>query len=452
MLLLIKMNLDGSRQTIVFDGPFNNLAFEIKAKGDQLWVAPGGYTSTWAKRWLKSGVFYYTNNDWAFINDWNTDALDTISDLVCIAIDPINSSKVYVGTFDNGILEIEDFKLKKIYDNTNSSLGELVGYEYVYITGLDFDSKNNLWAANSGADKMLSVKTTKDEWYSFNIGNGDISHLMVDENDYKWILRRDGSIIVFNDNKTISTNNDDEYKIITNTDGQGGLPQIANCMAVDKNGTVWVGTNDGLGLFYSTSKIFKHGENYDASRILVPRNDGSGQADYLLSGESILSIAVDDANNLWFGTNNGAFYISNNGMTEYHHFTQENSPLLSNSIKDIAIDGNGNVYFATDKGIVSYRGNATEGKTTNSEVIVYPNPVRPEYSGLVGIKNLVPNSLVKITTTDGSFVTHLYAEGGQAVWDCTSIDGKKVKPGVYLIFISDKSGKETFVSKILILG
>ena len=449
---LIKMNLDGSRQTIVFDGPFNNLAFEIKAKGDQLWVAPGGYTSTWAKRWLKSGVFYYTNNDWAFINDWNTDALDTISDLVCIAIDPINSSKVYVGTFDNGILEIEDFKLKKIYDNTNSSLGELVGYEYVYITGLDFDSKNNLWAANSGADKMLSVKTTKDEWYSFNIGNGDISHLMVDENDYKWILRRDGSIIVFNDNKTISTNNDDEYKIITNTAGQGGLPQIANCMAVDKNGTVWVGTNDGLGLFYSTSKIFKHGENYDASRILVPRNDGSGQADYLLSGESILSIAVDDANNLWFGTNNGAFYISNNGMTEYHHFTQENSPLLSNSIKDIAIDGNGNVYFATDKGIVSYRGNATEGKTTNSEVIVYPNPVRPEYSGLVGIKNLVPNSLVKITTTDGSFVTHLYAEGGQAVWDCTSIDGKKVKPGVYLIFISDKSGKETFVSKILILG
>ena len=108
---LIKMNLDGSRQTIVFDGPFNNLAFEIKAKGDQLWVAPGGYTSTWAKRWLKSGVFYYTNNDWAFINDWNTDALDTISDLVCIAIDPINSSKVYVGTFDNGILEIEDFKV-----------------------------------------------------------------------------------------------------------------------------------------------------------------------------------------------------------------------------------------------------------------------------------------------------------------------------------------------------
>lgn len=449
---LIKIKDQDTREYISFNGPFSNLAFEIQAKGDQLWVAPGGYSSTWAKRWIGDGVFYYTNNEWSFINNWNTAALDTISDLVCIAIDPINSSKVYVGSFHEGILEIENFELKQIYDPTNSSLGHLIGYDYVYVTGLDFDSKNNLWAANSGADNMLSVKTTNNEWHSYNIGNGDISHLMVDDNDYKWVLQRDGSLIVFNDNNTLSNTSDDRYKIIKNTSGQGGLPELANCMAVDKNGTVWVGTNDGPALFYNTSKIFQQGVNYDASRILVPRNDGSGQADYLLSGESILSIAIDDANNIWFGTNNGAFYISNNGLTEYFHFTQDNSPLLSNTIQDITIDGEGNVYFATDKGIISFRNTATEAQETISDVVVYPNPVRPGYDGLVGIKNLAANSLVKITTVDGSFVTHLYSEGGQAVWDCTTIDGKKVSPGVYLIFISDKNGKEKFATKILILG
>ena len=298
---------------------------------------------------------------------------------------------------------------------------------------------------------MLSVKTTKGDWFSYSIGSHDISHLVVDDNDYKWILTRNGTFIVFNENKTISDLSDDRYKIIGKAAGQGGLHSEANCMALDKNGTMWIGTNDGLALFYSTSKIFQQGANYDASRILVPRNDGSGQADYLLSGESVLSICVDDANNLWVGTKNGVFYISNNGLTEYHHFTQDNSPLLSNVVQSIAIDEEGNVFFATDKGIISYKGYSTESKKTNSDVIVYPNPVRQDYSGLVGIKNLVANSLVKITTVDGSFVTHLYSEGGQAVWDCTNINGEKVAPGVYLIFVSDKTGKETFATKILIM-
>ncbi len=436
---------------IVFNGPYSNSVFELKANGDQLWVAPGGYSSIWAKNWIHDGVFYYTDNEWHNINKSNTEAFDTISDIVSIAIDPINNSKVYVGSYHKGILEFDNFKLSNIYDTKNSSLGELKGYGYVYITGMDFDSKNNLWIANSHTENMLSVKTNKDEWHSFNVGSYDISRLMVDHNNYKWILTRDGNFIVFNDNNTISNTNDDIYKIISTTQGQGGLPAAANCMTIDKDGTVWVGTNDGLAQFYSTSKIFKQGVNYDASRILVPRNDGSGQADYLLSGESILSICPDDANNLWIGTKNGAFYISNNGLTEYHHFTQDNSPLLSNNIIDIAINKHGDVFFGTDKGIISLRGKATEGKKTNSNVVVYPNPVRQGYSGVVGIKNLVSNSLVKITTVDGSFVTHLYSEGGQAVWDCTTINGDKVSPGIYLIFITDESGKETFATKILIM-
>ena len=436
---------------IVFNGPYSNSVFELKARGEQLWVAPGGYSSTWAKNWIKEGVFYYTNNEWNNINHTNTKAFDTISDIVSLAIDPINNSKVYVGSYHKGILEFENFKLKNIYNKENSSLGELSGYGYTYITGMDFDSKNNLWVANSGTEYMLSVKTTANEWFSFNIGSAFISKLMVDNNNYKWILTRDGEFIVFNDNNTISNPYDDMYKIVGTNTGQGGLPDAANCMAIDKNGTVWVGTNDGLAQFYSTSKIFKQGVNYDASRILVPRNDGSGQADYLLSGESVLSICVDDANNLWVGTKNGAFYISNNGLTEYNHFTQDNSPLLSNTVNDIAINKHGDIFFGTDKGIISLRGRATEGKKTNSDVVVYPNPVRQGYSGLVGIKNLVTNSLVKITTVDGAFVTHLYSEGGQAVWDCTTINGDKVAPGVYLIFVSDESGKETFATKILIM-
>ncbi len=448
---LVKMYPDKTREDIIFNGPYDITNFDIKANGDQVWVASGGYSGTWAKQWIKDGIYYHTDYEWTNINANNTEAFDTISDFVTIAFDPVDNSKVYVGSYHKGLLEFDDFELKKIYDNTNSTLDFLIGYKYIYVTGLDFDSKNNLWVANHGTDKMLSVMTTKGDWFSYNIGSGYISKLVVDDNDNKWILNRDGVFIVFNDNNTISNTSDDRYKIVGKVPGQGGLHSEANCMAVDKNGTMWVGTNDGLALFYSTSKIFQQGANYDATRILVPRNDGTSQADYLLSGESVLSICVDDANNLWVGTKNGVFYISNNGLTEYHHFTQDNSPLLSNVVQSIAIDSDGNVFFATDKGIVSYKGVATESKKTNSDVIVYPNPVRQDYTGVVGIKNLVENSLVKITTVDGSFVTHFYSEGGQAVWDCTNINGDKVSPGVYLIFVSDRTGKETFATKILIM-
>ena len=448
---LYKLTPGKSCDSIVFNGPYSNSVFELKSCGEQLWVAPGGHSSTWSKNWAKDGVFYYTNDKWHNINHTNTEAFDTITDIVSIAIDPINNSKVYVGSFHKGIIEFENFKVKNIYNKENSSLGTLIGYNYIYITGMDFDNRNNLWIANSGTENMLSVKTSTNDWYSFNIGSGDISKLMVDNNNYKWILTRNGEFIVFNDNNTISNPHDDIYKIVGKTQGQGGLPAEANCMAIDKDGTVWIGTNDGLAQFYSTSKIFKQGTSYNASRILVPRNDGSLQADYLLSGESVLSICVDDANNLWVGTKNGVFYISNNGLTEYHHFTQDNSPLLSNTINDIAINEHGDIFFGTDKGIISLRGRATKGKEDYSDVIVYPNPVRQGYSGVVGIKNLVTNSLVKITTVDGSFVTHLYSEGGQAIWDCTTINGDRVAPGIYLIFTTDKNGKETFATKILIM-
>lgn len=448
---LVRIYEDNTYENIEFNGPYSSSCFEIESNGNQVWVAAGGYTSTWAKRWLTDGFYYYVDNMWNNVNRTNTPALDTITDIVNMAFDPLDASRVYVASYDDGILVFDDFELSKIYNETNSSLDLLVGYDYVYVTDLDFDSNNNLWIANHGADKMLAVKTTEDDWYSFNIGNDFISKLVVDANNYIWILSRNGHFIVYNNNNTISNASDDRYKIVGKAVGQGGLPSEANCMALDKKGTMWVGTNDGLAQFYSTSKIFQQGANYDASRILVPRNDGTGQADYLLSGESVMSIAVDDANNLWVGTKNGALYISNDGLTTYHHFTQDNSPLLSNNIQDISIDADGNVFFATDKGIISYKGIATEGKKTNSDVVVYPNPVRQNYSGLVGIKNLVANSLVKITTVDGSFVTHLRSEGGQAVWDCTTIEGDKVAPGVYLIFVSDETGKETCATKILIM-
>ena len=117
----------------------------------------------------------------------------------------------------------------------------------------------------------------------------------------------------------------------------------------------------------------------------------------------------------------------------------------------MVINDDGEVFFGTDLGVISYRGTATPGGSTNTDVVVFPNPVRPGFNGYVGIKGLVEDALVRITTVDGAFVTEIIAEGGQAVWDCTTLNGQKVQPGIYLVFVSTYEGTERYATKILIM-
>ena len=259
-------------------------------------------------------------------------------------------------------------------------------------------------------------------------------------------------MLVFNDNGTLDDSSDDMVKGLSKN--SGGLPgSVVNCIAVDINGVVWLGTDMGPCKFEDSRKLFTT-TNYQASRPMVDRNDGTGQADPLFDGSNVLSMAVDGGGNKWFGLETGVYVITDKDVqpTLRHWFHTDNSPILSNAVNSMAINADGEVFFGTENGVISYKGEAADPEPVITDVVVYPNPVRPGYDGYVGIKGLVADALVKITSVDGGFVTQLQSEGGQAVWDCTTIDGKKVAPGVYLIFISTKDGSNRFATKILVMN
>lgn len=440
------------------NGPGTINVYELKARGNKVWVASGGRANNWAKLYMADGVFAYDGTSWTTHNRANTAAFDTISDFVSVAIDPQNTNKAYIGSWQEGIMAFENNQLAEVYSEHNSSLQHWVADpNLVNISGLDFDSYNNLWAANTGAPNLLSMRTPSGEWQSFSLGASasgiDIGNMIIDRNNYKWIIRRnEGMVMVFNDNNTFDIATDDKLKILNGTAGNGAIPgnQLLS-MADDLEGAVWVGTDAGPAVFYNTERIFMQGQNFDATRILVPRNDGTGQADYLLGSEKILSIAIDGGNNKWFGTENGVFQMSPDGLEQLNYFNTANSPLLSNTVNSIAITDDGEVFFGTNNGIISYKGIATPGESTNSEVYAYPNPVRREYTGPIAIKGLVRNAILKITTINGSLVYQTRAEGGQAVWDGRTLNGKAVEPGIYLVFVSDDAGIETIVTKIMMM-
>ena len=189
-------------------------------------------------------------------------------------------------------------------------------------------------------------------------------------------------------------------------------------------------------------------------QIKIARNDGTGLADYFMSGVYIKDIEVDGANRKWIGTNsNGIYLVSADGLETIHHFTTENSPLPSDCIESIAInDVTGGVFIGTDKGIASYRSDAIDAadKLVKGNVYAYPNPVRADYSGNISVVGLTSGCNVKIVDAAGYLVNEGISNGGMYSWNGRNARGENVASGVYHVLTYDSDGREGVATKILI--
>ena len=436
------------------EGPQSSRVFNMIARDKDLWVAAGGVTGSFNNLFNRNAMQIQRENLW--IPSTPSDQ-DSAFDIVELRFDPIQKDIVWGASYARGLLRWNaNGDLQNIDDYTNSILLEKVGQAgFTLIGGIDFDSQGRIWMTNSSTDKPLVVRTRNSEWFSYSLAGFapsslPIKSILVDNSDQLWVQLRNDGIVVYNHNNSLANDQDDQITQLTTAIGKGALSSnTVLSMAKDKNGAVWVGTNQGVVTFFTPSRIFS-GQNYDAQHILVQED---GYVARLLENESVTSIAIDGANRKWFGTaRSGVFLMSEDGREELLHFTEENSPLFSNNIQDIAINpDNGEVYFGTQKGIISYRGGALEGAQTFENVYAYPNPVRPEYKGEIGIRGLVENASVKITDVSGNIVFETTALGGQAIWDGKSFSGQEVATGVYLVFLTNDDGSETAVTKIMIV-
>jgi len=198
-----------------------------------------------------------------------------------------------------------------------------------------------------------------------------------------------------------------------------------------------------------------NGSNAIFTQVKVPRNDGTNYADYLLDGVDIRCITIDGAGRKWFGTNgNGVYLISADNMTQVEHFLTSNSLLLSDNIESISINNlTGEVFFGTEKGLCSYMSDATQAsdKMNDDNVYAYPNPVEPDYTGLITVVGLTLDADVKITTTNGALVAEGRSTGGTFKWDGCDLEGKPVASGIYMVQTATSEGKKGTVCKIAIV-
>jgi hypothetical protein len=163
---------------------------------------------------------------------------------------------------------------------------------------------------------------------------------------------------------------------------------------------------------------------------------------------------VDGNNQKWVSTaTSGVFLLSPNGTEILQHFTKENSPLPTSSVKTIGIDNaTGKVYLGTLNGMVVFQGDAYAESEKLSEINVFPNPIRPNYTGNLVVRGVQQDARVKITDIAGNLVYDATSEGGSISWNLRSFSGRRVRTGVYLIFVSSRDGADSAVKKVMIIN
>ena len=434
-------------------GPVRNEIYSIEYLENKLYQCHGGHKNFGTNALINDGVSIKLKYD-EWIN-YDRYKLGNARDILEVAV---NNGAEYYSSWYHGIPKMKNGELviKYDYDNTNGILDTAYySNNRIRISDIKFDSEGNMWALSSEVNHPLVVKTKDDNWHSYSINQNQVGlffdDLLIDSYNQKWgIMSRGAGIFVYNDNNTIGNPNDDQYKILSMNIGNGNLPSLQTyCFAEDLEGEIWVGTDNGIAVFYDPGAVFS-GYNFDAQQILITEGD-YGQ--YLLSEERVKCITIDGANRKWVGTEkSGVFLLSEDGTEEIHHFTKENSPLFDNNIIDIAINNeNGEVFIGTEKGLLSYRSDATVGVATQNSTKVFPNPVKETYNGPIAISGLVTDANIKITDISGNLVFETFANGGQAIWNGKNKNGERSSTGVYLVFSTDLYGEQKMVSKILFI-
>jgi len=444
---LTKYNNGTSQGIIKPEGPNGYGTFDILPYNKTIYIMHGSYDRQWRYNYNTDGFSIFKDDHWKSVTSRNNATLSNKTDLIRVAQDPTDQS-LYIGSYKDGIFHYNADGSMEDLTHTSPVFEGTTGDPNAYrISGLAFDNENNLWITQYGAPHELVVKTPEGNYYNFNGAGSNISaaSVIIDDYDQKWYLTPTAGVAVYNDNHTIDNKNDDAY---ARMDMTKNMPSnLTYCIAKDKDGTIWVGTDNGIGIINCPGEATSG--TCAVEKRIVQYDNAAG---YLFEGESVLSIAVDGADRKWVGTANGVWLISPSADKIIYRFTTDNSPLPSNIIQKISIDPvTGDVYIGTDLGLISYRSTAVEGAESNSNVITFPNPVPSGYNGTIAIKGLTTDGDVRITDITGQLVYRTKALGGQAVWSGKDYTGRRPQSGVYLIFVTNTDGTQTYAGKLAFL-
>lgn len=456
--------------SILPESPMRNYCDYITFTPDNRLLLAGGCLDYFGTTSYPGTVSIFDNESWtSFQEEGITDVtgLRKYSNVTSIVQDPTDPSHHFVSAYGEGIYEFRDGRFVANLNCTNSTLETAIegNANYTRISRLQYDADGNLWITNSHAHSPLKVMTKSDGklidlYYDELCEQPTVTDILFHSSGLKWVIvmRAEAGLFCIDDAGTPFNTADDRTRFIsprfTDQDGNSTVIDYVYDIAEDKDGSIWVLTNQGPYVIRQPEHFFD--PDFTFTKVKVPRNDGTNFVDYLLDAVYTTCIAIDAVGRKWIGTqSNGIYLISADGYETIHHFMASNSPLPSDVIKDIAINGTtGEVFIATDAGLVSFRSDATTpaDEYVKSAVYAFPNPVEPDYEGVITINGLKADSDVRIIATDGTPMDAGTSLGGSYSWSpINPATGRRVATGVYHVLATDAEGRSGIATHIVVV-
>jgi ligand-binding sensor domain-containing protein/serine phosphatase RsbU (regulator of sigma subunit) len=246
----------------------------------------------------------------------------------CLAID--KRGFLWSGT-QKGLNRFDGYGFRQFF--TTSPEAGYIGIQNILKIRNDF--AGNLWILNEGGICRLDYKTGLISSYpksSFDVVfklESKLIDIYPSTDGTIWILS-DQSLTMLSPEQVMNT-----YLIPA---GMLNADHIPTSLVADPNGNIWIGSTGGLWLFNSQQKIFKE----------MAGKSTQG----LLSDNRVNCMFLDEENTLWVGTKNGLNKVDPVDFAFYGYYPANTSSAVSlNNIIEIVGNWSGGLLLACESGI-----------------------------------------------------------------------------------------------------
>ncbi|MGQ7947282.1 hybrid sensor histidine kinase/response regulator transcription factor [Flavobacterium sp. WC2509] len=261
--------------------------------------------------------------------------------------------------------------------NTKKIIPISIAKSGIEISELFEDNEHHIWVGTSAglfelffAHKKIVIKRHFSSLFKSGASADQITSIVQDESLKYWIGTKSNGIYLF-DKKTSELSH-----FIKNSNNKNSLVNNnVRKIIRHKNGSLWIGTQDGLSILNPYTHLFINYQHDSANP-------------HSLSQNSIHEIFQDKNGSVWIGTFFGGanvVYSVNTPFTIYQNYTEKNS-ISSNVISAIREDNKNNLWIGTEAGGLNYFNRSTQQFSS--------------YKNSITNKNSLSSNLVKAIAID----------------------------------------------------
>lgn len=447
---LLRIAGAGEKELLAPTSPaFVGCSHVLAIEGNEVVLANGELQPSTALLAKGAPLFYYQTDTNEGTNIyWEKET--SVTDLVLVNA---ASKRFALATSNAGVLIFEKENLSEQYTEKNSPLPAGVLSTTTYINALSVAPDGTLYIC-AGVTGELFRLSPDGVWSKVSLPRTygrSVLRLELSKKGILFLISTNLSELTAIDPATFFGSNGHEGIVSQNLIGeQMTHVTTGRTLGFESSGDLWIGTDDGLVRARTPEQILDGKRLTFNATFIYTQQDGQSA---LFEGVRTDHLVVDAGDRLWLNSpNKGLMLVDPMRRLLLAEHLAANSPIPSNWINALAYEpAGGTLYIATDLGVVALVTTANKAEKDYNDVRIYPNPVRPDFTGLLTIDGLLKDSYVKIVDAGGVLVRELQSSGGRATWDLRNGYGNKVASGVYFVLISHEGTKQGYAGKFAVI-